>query len=417
MLVWIATISFLVLASAHLGGAVWFSGWLGRHDLRLQRGDQTPVCAVLMSIRGNDPFLADSLRSLATQDYPQTSIHLIVDGNLEEVESLVNSWKSAGSPQHPIFVEPLKSPLATCGLKCSALLQALEKVPETAEVIAMIDADVVPRATWLREMVAPFVDEQIGAVTGGQWFEPAWNHKPGSWIRSLWNAGSIVPTSVLAHPWAGSFAIRRRDFESAELQKLWQTTIVDDGPIARAMHQIGSKIAFEPRLIAVNREDCGIAYGAQYIGRMLTWSRWYERAFLNTVIHAVILSTTWFLVLFSLIWNAMDGARSWVILLVSTIVFGCWMNAFAYDWLRRSIVRLHRDRFTSPPRLSPLRQLWTTLQIPLTQLFFVAGMVRALTIRTVVWRRVRYRINGPTKVRILDWSDAKSIVPQGHDSV
>jgi Glycosyl transferase family 21 len=417
MLVWIATISFLMLASAHFGGAVWFSGWLARQDLRLERGDQTPVCAVLMSIRGNDPFLAESLRSLATQDYPQTTIHLVVDGNFEDVENLVNGWKSTEELRHPIIVEPLKSPLATCGLKCSALLQAMEKVPATAEVIALIDADVVPRSTWLRELVAPFVDEQIGAVTGGQWFEPAWNHKPGSWIRSLWNAGSIVPTSVLAHPWAGSFAIRRSDFESAELQKLWQTTIVDDGPIARAMHQIGSRIAFEPRLISVNREDCGIAYSAQYIGRMLTWSRWYERAFINTVIHAVFLTTAWVLVIISLIWNAMDGARHWVALLAGAIVVGCWMNAAAYDWLRRAIVRLHRDRFSSPPRLSLLRQFWASLHIPITQLFFVAGVVRALTNRTVEWRRVRYRISGPTKVRILDWSDAKSIVPQGHDSV
>ncbi len=417
MLVWIATISFLMLASAHLGGAVWFSGWLSRHDHRLQRGDQTPICAVLMSIRGNDPFLAETLRSLATQDYPEMSIHLVVDGNFEHVEKMVNGWKSSGTLRHPLIVEPLNSPLATCGLKCSALLQALNKVPEAAEVIALIDADVVPRSTWLRDLVAPFADQQIGAVTGGQWFEPAWNHKHGSWIRSLWNAGSIVPTSVLAHPWAGSFAIRRRDFESADLQRLWQTTIVDDGPIARAMHQIGSKIAFEPRLISVNREDCGIAYSAHYIGRMLTWSRWYERAFINTVIHAMVLTTVWVLVSISLISNAMAGARHWVALLASAVVVGCWMNAAAYDWLRRAIVRLRRDRFPQAPRLSLLRQLFATLQIPVTQLFFVWGVIRALTCRTVEWRRVRYRISGSTNVRIVEWSDAKTIVPQGHDSV
>jgi hypothetical protein len=417
MLVWIASVLFLVMAAAHFAGALWFAIWIARHDQRLARGEFSAPVAVLLSIRGKDPFLGETLQALCQMDYPQVTFHVVVDGTEEEAREWREAWQGVTELRHPLFIETLKSPRVTCGRKCAALLQVLAQIPEEAEVIALIDADVVPDRLWLKKLTAPLVDEQIGVVTGGQWFEPAWSHKPGAWVRSLWNAGSLVPTSIQGHPWAGSLAIRRRDFVAAELGRWWETSAVDDGPIARAMHQIGSRIAFDPQLIAVNREDCGLGYSARYVSRMLTWSRWYEAAFWNTASHAVLLAMIWGLWLISLMRNVYDGAWQWVGVLTVALVVGIWLYVLAYDVVRYGVARLHRHRLGGRAALSISRQAWAVLHLPLTQAIFLAGVFRAMFFREVEWRGVRYRIHSPTEIRVLRAGQPPVEEVGGQDSV
>ena len=417
MLVWIASFLFVLMAGAHLGGALLFARWVTRYDQRLVRGEFSGSVAVLLSIRGRDPFLAETLQALRRMDYPQLTVHVVVDGDSTEVADRKESWESDPEARHPLKIQTLNSPPTTCGRKCAALLQALAGVSPETEVIALIDADVVPDAQWRRRLTAPLADEQIAVVTGGQWFEPRWSHKPGAWVRSLWNAGSLVPTSMQGHPWAGTLAVRRRDFEAAELESAWQKAVVDDGPIARAMHQIGSRIAFDPRLISVNQENAGLIYSARYVGRMLTWSRWYEGAFWNTAAHAFVLATIWSLCLISLSRNVYDGAWQWVGILAAALALGIWFYVLAYDVVRCAVARLLREHFAGKVGLSVGRQLWAALFLVPTHVVFIAGVVRAIFFREIEWRGVRYRISSPTDVKVLTPGKPPMKTADGDDSV
>lgn len=443
MLVWIASGLFTLMALFHLAGAIVFAVWLFRHDQRLPRGDSAPPAAVLLSIRGRDPFLSKTLKVLRCLDYPQASVHIVVDGTADEVQRWRDEWNADPATKHPLTIELLQRPLSTCGRKCSALLQALSNVPPEAEVIALIDADVVPDADWLRRLVAPLVDSQVGVVTGGQWFEPKLDYKTGAWVRSLWNAGSLVPTSMQAHPWAGTLAIRRRDFEAAGLAELWRTSAVDDGPIARAMHQIGSRIAFEPRLLHVNCEDSSLATSTQYIGRMLTWSRWYEAAFWNTAVHAGILLLCWLLWGISCVRNVYDSAWPWVSVLAGALLIGLSLYAIAYEivrWAvgkvlafqsplaathRGTLQKVHRPEENSPREpirvegwlLALGRIVRNVSLMPLTHAIFIAGVWRAIFFREIVWRGVTYRIASPHRVELVGDSGPASLSSQGQDSV
>ncbi len=440
MLIWIASALIASMALVHLAGAVVFAVWLFRHDQRLPRGDTTTPAAVLLSIRGRDPFLGETMKALRCLDYPQASVHIVVDGTGEEVQRWRDEWNADPATKHPLTIELLQQPLSTCSRKCSALLQTLCNVPPEAEVIALIDADVVPDADWLRRITAPLVDPQVGVVTGGQWFEPQLAYKTGAWVRSLWNAGSLVPTAMQAHPWAGTLAIRRRDFDAAGLAELWRTSVVDDGPIARAMHQIGSRIAFEPRSLNVNREDCTLSASLQYIGRMLTWSRWYEGAFGNTVAHACVLLMCWCLWGISLARNVYDGSWPWIGVLVGTMLISLGLYAFAYEIVRWAVAKVlakHRSKeLSSAARSVEIRRhdsgstCWADrgvtplvrftrnmILMPLTHAIYLGGIFRAIFYREIVWRGVRYRVTSPRHVEILSDSSPSALTTRGQDSV
>ncbi|HBL44173.1 MAG TPA: glycosyl transferase, partial [Planctomycetaceae bacterium] len=58
------------------------------------------------------------------------------------------------------------------GLKNQSLLQGLSEVSEDVDVVAWLDADVVPHRTWLRDLVQPLQDESVGVASGIRWYAP-----------------------------------------------------------------------------------------------------------------------------------------------------------------------------------------------------------------------------------------------------
>jgi len=60
--------------------AIWT--WaLRRQPPSLLTDQQCPKAAVVLCLRGKDPFLADCLRALLTQDYPCFDVRIVVDAN------------------------------------------------------------------------------------------------------------------------------------------------------------------------------------------------------------------------------------------------------------------------------------------------------------------------------------------------
>ncbi|HLJ09918.1 MAG TPA: glycosyltransferase family 2 protein, partial [Planctomycetaceae bacterium] len=216
--------------------AVWLAAqlyWISQFSrlLRAARAsaaieDDLPKIAVVLSLRGADPFLDRCLKGLLAQNYPRYEVQIVVDSELDPAWDLVH--RLAGDCRAPfVRIEPLKVRRQTCGLRISSLIQAVSSLDETYGAVVLVDADVVPHANWLRELVGPMRDPAVGATTGIRWYMPE-AHNPGTLVRYLWNAAAIPQMQAFGIGWGGSLAIRTDLLSDANLLDKWSQIMFED---------------------------------------------------------------------------------------------------------------------------------------------------------------------------------------------
>lgn len=365
-------------------------------------GAYEPTVAILLSLRGADPRLEHSLRRLLTQDYGNYIVQVVVDHPSDPCWDLVQSLaEEAGSSR--MVVQPIVERSEACGLKCSALIQAVESLEDSVEVVVFADADVVTTSGWLRTLVLPLRHSEVGLVTGAQWFAPA-DTSLGSWIRSVWNSGASVPTILLNHPWAGSCAIRRDDLFRSGLVDQWKSSIIDDGPMAAAITRLGLKLKFVSNAWMVNREGCSFRFATHYIRRMLTWSRLYEPTYLLTVIHALATTGLMTLGLFMLVVGIFQGAWSESLVAGMGLSLFWGLSGLGYIGISGLVRRSAHQRGEELASLP----LWTVpllvVTLPLTYWIYLWAAVSALWVRTVKWRGIEYQLLSGSRVKMTAYS-------------
>jgi glycosyltransferase involved in cell wall biosynthesis len=371
-----------------------------------------PPTAVILSVRGCDPSLERCLRGLLNQSHTNYQLHVVVDHVSDDAWLRVQHIKREFDTANRMTIHELENPLNSCSLKCSALVQAIGALPGDVELVVLTDADVVPHNEWLMQATSPLCDPKVGVVTGNQWFEPS-GDSAGSLLRTLWNAGALVPTAVLANPWAGSCAMRLSDIRAAGLAETWKRSIVDDGPIRDAFRPIGKHIVFNPELIMVNRENCTTSFVNQYVPRMLTWSRLYERTFVNTFLYMLTL-VFWFLATI-VIGVAGVVTGNWLVAGICglAMLVNCGLNLLAFSVTRRSIQRIEgrRDETGHEHHLGKLgigRLFRLAMLIPLCQIGFGYWMLRSVFVRQLKWRQITYEVQSRDEIRMLYYRPMKS---------
>lgn len=380
----------------HLAWAVWFRISLPK-SLSSPKTDFQPHATVILSLRGRDPFVAQTIRNLLAQDYSNYELQIVVDSATDPVWESLREFE--GHPRLKISV--LQSRLKTCSLKCSAIVQALANVSKETEVIALVDADISPSNSWLQRLVSPLEDPTIGVVTGNQWFSPREN-RAGSIIRSLWNAAAILVTYLFKHTWAGSCAMRLSDIRESGLIDRWRKTIVDDGPIDGAMRKLSIKTVFIGDLITVNREECDVPFSIKYNSRMLTWSRIYEWGFVVTLLHMLF---TVAMVLTALTMSGIELANGNFgiagmllsgLLSIQLLLFVAYLLTEA---TMRVINQEIADQIT-PMTLS--RAAKFIMLIPAALVVYSISAIKATFAKKVEWRNATYEIGHKFEVRLLD---------------
>jgi hypothetical protein len=324
----------------------------------------------------------------------------VVDHRRDNAWELVHEIKEQWDDQGRLTIHEMTKPMKTCGLKCSALLQGLDNLHPNSKYLVLIDADVAPHENWLSQLIAPLADKKIGVVTGNQWFEPR-TLNAGSLLRSLWNAGALVPTAIYSNPWAGTFAMRMEDVRRARLQKIWRKSIVDDGPIRRALQPLGLSIHFSPSLVMINQERCTIPFVFRYITRMLTWSRMYETTFLNTVIHASLtvglVIAAFVMLMVAISCSAWQAAMTIGLGLVGASL----LNGLSYFVVRNAVAASANLRGEELPSATALRTIKLFLLTPLAHLIYGYSCLRASLCQQIQWRQITYQLHGKSKVKMV----------------
>jgi len=225
--------------------------------------DALPKAAILVPLRGADPKLREALIGLRKQAYPAFEIHVVVDSPDDPAWQIAQDV-AASSPASNIHVRCIEHRRATCGLQCSALVEAMEHVSDDCTIIVGIDGDVLTHPTWLRELVTPFRDPRIGVTHGNRWFVPE-KKNWGGLVRYLWNAAAVPPMHFFGIPWGGTFAIRASALRDSGLLDNWSKAIVHDAPAKNAIRKLSLNVQFVPSLMMTVRDNCDLAFAHDFI--------------------------------------------------------------------------------------------------------------------------------------------------------
>ena len=232
-----------------------------------------PPTTVVASIEGEGGGLRENLAALAAQEYPS-------------YELILAARTAADIPPN---VLPRRVKVVLRGAKSNAgdgtenLLAGVQASRKQSEVLAFADPYGRASRQWLRALVAPLSQANVGVSTGFYWFAP---EPPDFWslLRSVWSA----PVAGLLGPgdnpfvWAGSMAIQKEIFYELRIPSAWRESTSESGPVTRAVQKARLRIAFAPGATTAYSSRTGMrdflcwARRQMVLARLFVPRRWWR---------------------------------------------------------------------------------------------------------------------------------------------
>ncbi|MBD2360296.1 glycosyltransferase family 2 protein [Anabaena minutissima FACHB-250] len=363
--------------------------------------EQLPKTAVVLCLRGADPFLPDCLRSLLQQNYPKYNLKLIIDSQDDPAWQVVSDTiAQLGVTNYQI--SHLRNIRSTCSLKCSSLLQAVSELDETYKVVALVNADTIVHPNWLRELVSPLNNPSVGATTGNRWYVPTGTYW-GSLVRYIWNVSAIVQMYLYGVPWGGSLAIKTEVIHQTGLLEKWGEALDEDTMIRRVLSQHNLQVKFVPSLIMLNQEEADLPSLRYWLQRQLMTSRLYHPFWPGVVAEAVLTSVlpNLLVVVFVLAWFTGQGGTA----AIAFIWYGIYILALVMLTLllEMSIQPIIRSQGKPVTEFSwPI--IWKMLiGMPLYQWVYGLAMFRSFDMPIVHWRGVTYEVKGAGQIHLMEY--------------
>ncbi len=400
----IAIVVFGVLALfslVQLVCAIGFARVMGRPRQELPPDEGLPKAAVLLCLRGSDPFLDNCIVGLLSQDYPSFDIRIIVDHRDDpawEVAEEIVSRHNAGNVQ----IHELQNRQETCSLVNSSVVQAISELDESYEVVAILDADVVAHPSWLRELVAPLLDPEVVASAGNRWYMP----EQATWaalVRYVWNVGSVVQMFWGNYTWGGSVAVNLKLFRESDLLSQWSKAFGFDTTIYAEARRQGYRTAFVPTVMMTNRETVYMPGFVPWMARQMLLSRLYHPHWpqvigqsvitsIGVVAAVVIIAISLWTQQWAPLWWSLGGLAAY---LGSVLIILAMLEA--------AVSRVVRARNEPVDWFNAGVLLKLLLALPLTQFTYSAAAFIAMFMRRVEWRGISYRIDGPYDIHMLEY--------------
>ncbi|MFM5980276.1 MAG: glycosyltransferase [Sphaerospermopsis kisseleviana] len=363
--------------------------------------NQLPKTAVILCLRGADPFLPNCVRSLLNQNYPEYDLKLIIDSP-EDPAFKIAKEVIAETKATNFQISTLRTVRHNCSLKCSSLVQAVSDLDDSYQVIALVDADTIVHKNWLRELVSPLTDEKVGITTGNRWYVPTGKYW-GSLIRYAGNVSTVVQMFLFQVPWGGSLAIKKHLLQQTEILEKWGEAFGDDMLLHKVIKKHGWKIKFVPSLLMVNREESNLSTLFPSLQRLILCSRLYHPnwlALVSDAVSSILFPTlTIFLALGLFLateWNtAFSLFKSYSIYTIGLLLLMLVMEL--------GVQEIIRSQGQPIPEISLTNILKMFIAIPLTQWVYGLAMLSSLGMSTVTWRGLTYKIQSPWHIRLVEY--------------
>lgn len=395
-----------MLLASTLAVTVWTVAYASVFRRAVERqvpDSKLPRTAVLMGLKGTDPYLKDGLRRLMTQDYPDYEVRIVVDSRDDPAWPLVEDAIRDTGAANVSIIEYREAPehgIVNC--TNSKVVQALRGLDDTFEAVAMADGDVVANESWLRELISPLArDPKIGVTTGNRWFVPP-RMTAGNLVRHLWN---VATTSIMYHlkmPWGGCYGIRMSAIRDGNLIEKWAKVAALDMHTTGEMKALGLKVHFVPALMMVNREESPLPAATNWIRRQLTWARLYNPGWWFVVAHTSAAAVAMASALVAVPFATFVGPTAPILWATSGLA--------AYLLGMTALVALLEFRIRhrlkeNGQQIQPF-QLWTLFPVlcavPVTQFAQLVATLQATFIKRVAWRGLILEVNGPHDICVVD---------------
>ncbi|ODG99965.1 glycosyl transferase family 2 [Nostoc sp. KVJ20] len=360
-----------------------------------------PKAVIILALRGADPFLADCIRALVNQNYPQYELHIVVDSQEDPAWDIITKTIQQTGATH-VKVSPLIVRHNTCSLKCSALVQAIFALDDSYNVAAFIDADVIAHPNWLRELVVPLIDKQIGASTGNRWYLPP-SEQWGSLVRYVYNSASVVSMYIHEYAWGGSMAMKLSNLRQAQLLDIWTQSISVDAPVHRALQNIGLKVKFVPTVMMINGEDCDLAQCLRFITRQLIMPRLYHPKWMLFVVQVFVPSLALVVAMGMMLISILRGNFAAAALFGGGFVGYILVMVLLITRLEQGVRQVVWEHSKLMKRFSFRFLVKLLLAVPLTQLISTLATASAMIKQNVEWRGVVYQVKNPYDILLTEY--------------
>ncbi|HMF57141.1 MAG TPA: glycosyltransferase family 2 protein [Pyrinomonadaceae bacterium] len=396
----------VLLGVSSLKGGLEFLRYV-RGEMEKEKSDFTPLACVIAPCRGLDQGLEENVRALFMQDYPTYGIIFVTDSAddpaLDVVEKVRKDFASSGSISSRVCVA---GEARESGQKVHNLRAAVKEINPDSRVLVFVDTDARPHASWLRSLIAPLLDESVGAATGYRWFIPV-HGGFSSQMRSVWNASIASALGARRDKnfcWGGATAIRRETFERLRMRERWRGTLSDDFALTRALQQERLPIHFVPDCLTASLEDCNFRELLEFTTRQLKITRVYAAHLWKAVLGG---SALFVLIFFGGILLVATRALQHKPVLVPIIfLVTVYLLGTAKSYVRLKAVSMPLAQHARELRRSAFAHLFLW---PLATLIYLYNAIAAALSRKIVWRGLTYELRSPTKTVIAHSASQKEM--------
>ena len=418
---WILISSIIALAAMQLLFIVWYRNILQQPNVAQFDSDPSnsnsssttkPEVAIVLCLRGPDPTLPECLTGLLSQQYPNFSLHLVVDSDCDPVIPIAKQALESIASSIDVHWHTITDHSSNRSLKCSALLTAvltLQSQDKPPEIIASVDADALIDPDWLNRLVTPLLDlnttenkstvSTIGATTGNRWFEPAANNL-GSRFRAAWNAAAVPQMQIYQVAWGGSLALKLDTIEQCDLLNRWSQAFCEDTMLADVLQANGLHVYRVPELIVVNQESTTLKSAIGWIGRQLLTVRLHHRVWPLILTHAIF-SGFCFLAPLVLVMVTAIQNRPLAIWTLLVWLAQLGLNIVVLDYIRRlNINTIEKSATQTTNANGLLSKLTVAIALQAIYPFLAIGAVFRQRTR---WRGIDYRIGRQGEIEMLDY--------------
>lgn len=356
--------------------------------------DQFSVAVIVPCKGDGDPGFGENLLSIICQEYAGPAQFIFcVESNTDSALLVLNRLKRQFA-QVEVCVAGLAT---TSGQKNLNIIKGMEQAGR-ADIFLFADADIQPHRTWLQEMIAPFAEPQVGAVTGCFRRVPALaNFRLGNYLAGLFGAGIVtgMTSDVIAGLWGGSLAIRRSVVEQLGLRERLATEIVDDIAIMHALHQTQMVRRFVPSCTLKSYCDMSAPASIEWLVRQFQFSQiYFKKLYFFYYVFGLPYAFSILAAPLAFTYGLASGSE---LIVGATVSF--WLSVALVGLL------LYQSIPVNPASVSPHDSHYQLIPwLVVTPLAFVAGALALLKtlvrvrrgILTMHWRSIEYKVDVKT---------------------
>jgi ceramide glucosyltransferase len=239
---------------------------------RAPLSDFTPPVSILKPVKGVDGGSFENFASFCHQDYPQFQIIFAVasptDPAIPVIERLIASFP------HVDLALVVDDAIHGANYKVCNMMHAHEKAKHPLLVVC--DSDIRVTKNYLREILSPFADPQVGLVTS--LYRSSGVQGVGCAIEALGFSCEMVPNVMTALKFEGlsfalgaSIALRRTALEGIGGFQVLVDYLADDYQLGNMIHRAGYRLELSPffvESVTASREKI-----STMLLRQLRWGR------------------------------------------------------------------------------------------------------------------------------------------------